>query len=173
MLPSEFKTGEYVVYGSSGICRIKGKERMSFNSQMPEREYYLLEQTNSSLSTIYVPTDNERLCSKIRYILTAYEIDAILEECKNETIEWQNDRKRRTELFREILIRADSKEYILLICCIYKRIHELEANQKHISSSDMGVLSNAERAVREEFSFALGITPGEVAGYIKQKLGIS
>jgi len=162
-----------VLVSATRLSPIKGKERMSFNSQMPEREYYLLEQTNSSLSTIYVPTDNERLCSKIRYILTAYEIDAILEECKNETIEWQNDRKRRTELFREILIRADSKEYILLICCIYKRIHELEANQKHISSSDMGVLSNAERAVREEFSFALGITPGEVAGYIKQKLGIS
>ena len=66
----KYKIGENVVYGTNGICKITDIRKMTLSPIIGERNYYVLEQINSKMSTIYVATDNEALCSKMRYVLT-------------------------------------------------------------------------------------------------------
>jgi CarD family transcriptional regulator len=62
----KYDVGEYVVYGTNGICRITDIKNMTLSPIIGERNYYILEQVNSKSSTIYVATDNEKLCAKMR-----------------------------------------------------------------------------------------------------------
>ena len=66
----KYKIGEYVVYGSNGICKINDIKDMTLSPIIGQRNYYVLEQMNARSSTIYVATDNEMLCAKMRYVLS-------------------------------------------------------------------------------------------------------
>ncbi len=95
----KYKVGEYVVYGSNGICRINDIKDMTLSPMIGERNYYVLEQINTKASTIYVATDNVTLCAKMRYVLTEKEILDILHGVKENSISWIDDRKTRAQSF--------------------------------------------------------------------------
>ena len=173
MSTCKYKIGEYVVYGSNGICRINDIRDMTLSPIIGERNYYVLEQINAKLSTIYVATDNETLCAKMRYVLSEKEILDILHGAKENSIGWIEDRKSRSQAFYDILHGGSHEDRLLMIRCIYIKGRELSENHKKLSDSDAAILRSAEKTVREEFAFALDIEPEEVGGFIRRELEIS
>lgn len=169
----KYKIGEYVVYGSNGICKINDIKDMTLSPIIGERNYYVLEQMNARSSTIYVATDNETLCAKMRYVLTEKEILAILRGVKESSISWIDDRKMRAKSFYDILHNGSHEELLLMIGCIYLKGRELSEIGKRLSDSDSGILRSAEKIVREEFAFALGIESEKVGEFIRSELGIA
>ena len=168
----KYKIGENVVYGTNGICKITDIKKMTLSPIIGERNYYVLEQINSKMSTIYVATDNEALCSKMRYVLTENEILEILHGARENSIEWIDDRKVRAQAFHNILLSGSHEELLLMIRCIYMKSREASENHKKISDSDSNMLHSAEKTVREEFAFALNIAPESVGRFIRRELGI-
>lgn len=168
----KYDVGEYIVYGTSGICRITDIKNMTLSPIIGERNYYVLEQVNSKASTIYVATDNEILCAKMRYILSEKEIRDILGRAKDGCMSWIEDRKERFRAFHDILTGSSHEELILMISCIYMKNKELSENKKRISDSDASILNSAEKIIREEFTFALGISADEIGPFIRRELGL-
>lgn len=66
-----FSKNEYIIYGSTGVCKIIDivKKKFGFNK---EREYYILKPAYDTNSTIYAPIDNDKI--SIRKIMTKEEV---------------------------------------------------------------------------------------------------
>lgn len=165
------RIGDHVVYGSSGVCLVEEIRTCRLSQDMPLEEYYILKPIHSSTSTVYVPIANRTLCAKMRPILSRMEIDCLLESASREKFAWIEDRKERTATFREMLAGGDRRQLILLVDCILRRIEETGRGRRKVSTTDHDILQAAERAIREEFSFSLGIPPEQVSDYILQRLG--
>ena len=167
-----FKKGEYVVYGSNGICLVEDVCDFSFSADIPKKPYFILKPKNDPNSLIYIPCDNEELVGRLRSIFSKEQIEALLHKHACEPADWQEDRKQRVLTFRSVLAKSDPMELLAMIRCIYLKGLEFAENNKKLSASDKDILQNAERFIQNEFSFSLGITTEEVAPYIRRILSL-
>ena len=157
------------MYGTNGICTVENIQKMMFPYETTEKTYYVLNPLGVRNSTLFVPEDNELLMSKIRPLLTKAEIDAAISENSGEGEKWIEDKNPRFAYFNTIIRAADPVKLLSVIKCIYRRKKEIEGTQKKLSSADENVLLTAEKLVRGEFAYSLGIAEGEVADYILSK----
>lgn len=165
MLNESLNVGSYVVYDSSGVCRLNEIKSICFAGENKEREYYVFAPVNTA-STIFVPTDNDQLKEKIRDVLSEREIGDMLQNARGNEMNWIDDRRTRSEEFNETLSRGIDTDLFLMMRCIYRKKTELEKQKKHLSSMDDELLKNAERLIRDEFAFALKIDEDQVDDYI-------
>ena len=165
-MAEKYKPGTCISYDTYGICKIERIELMSVVSSMPKREYYVLSVLNSPASTYYVPCEGEAAEKKLRLPLTKSEIENLLVLSKNENIQWAENRQVRHELFNKILNGGITPSLVALIRCIYERKVDLSNQNNELSSSDEHYFSSAEKLIREEFAFSLGIKGEEVASFI-------
>lgn len=70
-----FKEGDVVVYGSQGICRITGTEKMRVGGK--STIYFILHPVYRKNSKIFVPSDNEKLMEKMHSVIEKDEIDEL------------------------------------------------------------------------------------------------
>ena len=77
------KVGEKVLYGAAGACTITEICKKRFGDA-EEREYYVLVPIHDSRSTLYVPLDNEKLRAKMKKLLSAEEIEALIDSMPKE-----------------------------------------------------------------------------------------
>lgn len=167
-----FKKGQYMSYGTNGICLLEDITEMSFARGMEKNLYYILKPAAANASTIFVPVDNDALTAKMRPLMTKEEIDSLLLGMKNKAIPWEKDRQYRTENFHEILVKGVTEELLLMISCIYMKKRELLEQGKKLPATDSNTLKSAERLVEEEFSFVLGIEQESVSKYIRNVLAV-
>lgn len=172
MAEKDFKIGQFVVYGTNGICSIEDITEMSFTRGMEKALYYILKPEAANASTIFVPANNEKLMSKMRVLMSKEDIDELILGTRGKSIKWDSDRRYRTENFHDILAGGVTEDLILMISCIYMRKRELIAQNKKLPSTDSNMLKTAEKLVEEEFSCVLGISPEEVSGYIRKLLDV-
>ncbi len=161
----KFGVGTHVVYDIYGICRITDIKPMAFISGEKKKDYYILSVLNSPTSTYYVPVDGAE--GKLRHPMTKEEIHLLLDTPGETQVSWNDNRQSRKDFFLRILDKGITPELMGLIRCLYSRRLELSANGKSLSSTDEGIFSAAEKLVREEFSFSLGIPSDEVTEYIR------
>lgn len=168
-----FDKGEYVVYGTNGICLVEDIRLMRFASYTEKSYYYVLRPVNNDTSVIYVPMNNEKLMDRLRSVMTKEDIDSLLAAIKGKEIEWENNRRFRTEHFHEILVNGVNQKLLLMIRCIYMRKRELTDQGKKLPTTDENTLKAAERLVNEEFAHALCISKTDVGEYIRGRLDIN
>jgi len=161
--------GEIVSYRQNGICRINRMIKENFGG-LGVKEYYELSPIYDTKTVIYVPVDSEDLVSGMRHVLTADEIDEIIERSEAEELPWVNDTKERNNLYTQILQGGDRTKILLIIKTISIRKKELEEKKKKLYAGDAKLLLQAEKAIVEEFSFVLGIKRDDVIPYIIEKL---
>lgn len=65
-----YKKGEYVIYGSSGVCQVGEVTTLNFDNVPKDREYYVLFPQNNG-GKIYVPVDTAD--TKMRRMITKEE----------------------------------------------------------------------------------------------------
>ena len=166
-----FRVGEVVSYGATGICTVEGIEVISLSrARMGKQEYYILRPIAAPTCVTYVPTANEALTAKMRLVYTKKQIDDLLRSVKEEQIEWIEDTRRRTEAFSQIVSGGISASLLRLIACLYLEKQSRIASGRKFCATDEKILHSAERIVREEFAYALGIEPEQVTAYIAEKL---
>ena len=164
---NEFKIGEFVVYGTNGVCRIEDITMRTLSPSIPPRRYYILTQIKNS-STIYVPCESQ--IAKMRYPVSAEQIIQMLAESKHLVMPWNLDRKARTARFHEILTAGVGVDLLLMIRCIKTQKDELAKSKKKLSNTDSDLLFTAQSILEDEFSFVLGIPAHEVKEYIDSSL---
>lgn len=169
---SQYFKGEYINYSGSGVCLISEIGTPDFDKSLDP--YYILNPIEDKATTIFVPLNNPLLLSRMRKLLSKEEIDSLILTIKHESLEWIDDRKKRTEDFGNIIKQNEPLELLKLIVCIYKKKNQFAENKgnRKLSFSDLDLLERAEKLIEGEFSFVLGIPSVDIAEYIRKKVNL-
>lgn len=154
-----FQVEDLVLYGIHGICKI-------IDIKEDQKKYYVLQTFTTPNTTIFIPVDNEVLVSRMHKVLT---VDDIKEIIQSNTI-WIQDKNRRKEAYKKIIMSGDRKDLVRLIKTLFLKKEELKQEGKHLSSMDDNYFKEAKRMLYEEFAIVLKIEPDQVVPFILNKI---
>ena len=163
-----YKEGDVVVYGSQGICRITGTEKMRVGGK--STVYFILNPVYRKNSKIFVPSDNEKLMEKMHSVIEKDEIDELIRNAAEDTSEWIENDAERKDFFKSALASGDRGKIINVIKTIRLHKTEREESGKRLHQSDEAFLKEAEALIYEEFAVVLGIEPVKVLDYIMDEI---
>lgn len=159
-----FQKGDYIVYGSSGVCEVEEIGPMDITGITKGRLYYTLTPVYSNGSRIYTPVDNDKIV--MRSIVTGEEAMALIEQIPEIEPLWVNDEKKREELYRQRMKTCSFVEWIKIIKTLYLRRKSRIDNGKKLASVDERYLKMAEDSLYGELALALGMDREEVGPFI-------
>lgn len=163
-----FNIGEIFVYGASGVCRVD--DICVRDCGTGKREYYVLQPVYDARSTVYIPTDSEKLSSHMRSLLSEKEVYDIIDTMPTDGFAWIQNDKERSETFRDIVENGTRTDLVNLISTLHHRRTELAARGKKLRSSDEAIMQRAERLLYGEFAWVLKIDPSEVVNFIRKRV---
>lgn len=163
-----FKTGDTVLYGAQGVCKIEDVEKKNFGKE--SREYYVLRPVYDKTPVIYVPTQNAALTAKMKCVLTAEKIHEIIDSMPRQELLWIENENERKERYRGILERADRSELVRMIKTLYLVQKQQAACGKKLHMADERYFKEAEKLLYDEFALVLGISREQVLPFILEKL---
>lgn len=163
------KIGDTVHYGSHGVCRVSGMEQMDMGCG--KKEYYLLHPVSEEHIQLFLPADADPERVKLRKVLSAEEIYALVQQEEGWEIGWVTDSKVRRELSGKTLRSGDTVELMRMVKALYGHAESLPAG-KSLPMSDMEQLRNAEKQLYNEFCYVLDIQREQVLPFIMGKVQI-
>lgn len=163
-----YQIGETVLYGTEGVCTIAEVREMKIGRE--RASYYVLQPVYREGATIFVPLANEALLAKMRPLLSAAEIDGLLQCVRRDEPAWIEDAAQRKEEFHRILTAGDRKELLVMIRTLYRHREALQKTGKRLRTNDDQMLRDAEKLLNDEFALVLNIKPREVSEYIRSRL---
>ncbi|MBQ8279606.1 MAG: CarD family transcriptional regulator [Roseburia sp.] len=163
-----FEVGEYIVYGSKGVCQVEDISNVDIPGASKDRLYYVLRQVEGQSGKIYVPTDNDKIV--MRKVLTKEAAEDLIRRMPDIEQMWVEDDKRREAMYKEVIRTCDYNEWVSMIKALYFRKRERTAQGKKVTALDEKYLKAAENELYSELSLILGIPKGEVVNYIKTQI---
>lgn len=163
-----YQQGERVIYGIHGVCRIVGIELRNIDRK--KVEYYALEPLDQPGARFYVPTQNQAAVAKLRPVLDAAALNALLrsDEARRDT--WIPDEGQRKNRYRELIGSGDRAALLSMVGSLHRQKQAQEAQGWKFHLCDENFLRDAEKLLNSEFSLVLGIEPGKVGEYVKNAL---
>lgn len=159
-----FAIGEYVIYGSNGICVIKDIAPIDIPGMASDKMYYYLCPVGPKESKIYSPVDNPKVV--MRKVLTKDEAQELLNVAPEIPNLPDVGDKQMEVLYKEALASCDVKQLVSLIKTIVVKRNKRIAIGKKITSTDERYLKKAGESLFNELSYALGKEKSEVESYI-------
>ena len=160
-----FNTGDTVSYGTSGVCTIAEKKRLTLGGQ--PHECFILRPVFDASMKICVPCDSTPLLQKMRAMPTRDELLSLLRE---PAPTHDPDPEVRRETYREALKSGSLHELIAMVRDIYTERTLRRAKGKQLSAYEDSALRNAQNALHSEFAYVMGIRPDEVPAFIEKEL---
>lgn len=151
-----FQVNDVIVYGAQGVCKIAGIEEKAVNGV--KRQYFVLKPVNDRAATIFAPTDNIHVLKKMRKLLTAEQIHALIDSMADGEATWIEDEAERRKVYKEIISGGDHRELIRLIKAIYAHKTQREAQGKRLHMSDERFFKDAEQILYNEFQYVLQLS---------------
>ena len=102
-----FKAGDFVVYGSNGVCRVQKVGTLDSPGVPKDRLYYTLIPYYIKGSTIFTPVDNQKVI--IRPVLTREEALKLIDEISGIDMLWIGDEKKRELQYKEAFRSCDCR----------------------------------------------------------------
>lgn len=163
-----YQNGECVIYGVHGVCRVVGREKQTVSRK--RIEYLILEPLGHPESRFYLPTASETAMGKLRAVLDAQELTALLESDEIREFAWISDENTRKQYYRELLGNTDRKSILKMVCALYRYRADQFAAGKKFHQCDENFLRDAEKLICSEVSLVLDKTTEEARNYIRQIL---
>lgn len=160
-----FERGDYIIYGSTGVCLIEDITVPEyFRSTGNEKLYYRLSPVFGT-ETIYTPVDTHVF---MRPIITKEEAEDLIRripEIEEANFEGK-DRRATAENYRISIEKHECEDLVRLIKTVYHKNQLLTESGKKPGQTDLQYLRQAETLLHGELSVALGISIEEVPAYI-------
>lgn len=163
-----FEIGEYVVYGTTGVCEVMDITTMDLAGVSKDRLYYVLHPYYQKDGRVFTPVDNEK--TVIRRILSKEEAESLIRDIPNIDELWIGNDKLREMKYKECLRSCECREWIRIIKTLYVRKRERIANGKKITATDSRYWKQAEDNLYSELSIALNIPKDQMEQYITDKI---
>lgn len=163
-----FEKGEFVVYGSNGVCEVKDITTINMKDAPKDRLYYILSPRYRKESKIFTPVDNEK--TVMRAVLTKEEADELINSIPDIEELWVSNDKLREEKYKETMRSCDCRDWIKIIKTLYLRKQERIAQGKKTTAMDERYLRQAEENLYSELSLVLDMPKEEMEGYITRRM---
>lgn len=160
-----FSCGDQVMYGIHGVCRIVALEERKVDRK--KIEYYVLEPLERPDAKYYVPTQNEAAVAKLRRIMTASELDALLHSDEVEKESWIPDENQRKQYYRELISGGDRGALISMVRTLHRHREAQAAMGRKFHLCDENFLKDAEKLLSSELSLVLNIQQSQVGEYVQ------
>lgn len=163
-----FDSGEFVVYGVHGVCKVVGREKQLVNRK--RTEYLVLEPLGKTESRYFLPTANETAMNKLQRVLGAAELSAMLQSDEIHRGEWIADENTRKQYYRELISSGDRASLMKMVSALYRYRDSQIAAGKKFHLCDDNFLRDAEKLLCSEICLVLEKTPEEARDFIRQTL---
>lgn len=163
-----FEVGEYVVYGSKGVCRIEDIAHIDISGSNNERLYYVLTQIGDNKGKIYAPTDNEKTI--MRKVISKDEATELIRELPGIGLLLVPNEKQREVVYKEALWACDNRARVSIVKTLYLRRKERIAKGKRATALDERYMRVAESELYNELSIALDVPKKQMEDYIREQL---
>lgn len=163
-----FEKGEFIMYGSSGVCQIEEIGPMEMSGAKVGKLYYTLLPVYTNGSKIFTPVDNTKIV--MRKIMTKQEaMDAVIEIPEIEPL-WIEDEKKREELYKETLRACTFEGYIKVIKTLFLRQQSRLENGKRLATVDERYLKMAQDGLYGELAISLSMDKEDVVNFITEQI---
>ncbi len=163
-----FEKGEYIIYGTSGVCRIEDITTMNMASVPRDKLFYVLAPSSQKGGRIFTPVDNTK--TLMRRILSKEEAMKLIHEIPEIEELWITNDKMREEQYKTCMRSGDCREWIRIIKTLYLRKQERNAQGKKITATDEKYLRMAEDYLYSELEIPLEIPKSNMEAYISKQM---
>ena len=163
-----YQIGDRVVYGIHGVCCVKDLEERVIDRKRVS--YLVLEPVGQDGSRYLVPTHNQAAMSKVRQMLNAEELTALLEAEDIREDAWIRDENLRKQTYRDKIGSGDRAALMQLVCTLYRHKAEQLALGKKVHQCDDNFLRDAERLLAGEIAVVMDMELPQAIAYLREKL---
>lgn len=162
-----FKIGDIVVYSATGVCKISDICQKDFGGL--SMQYYVLTPIMQKASTVFIPTNNEKLTRKIHHILSKEEFNDVFSAVKKRKPVRPESEIERKEKFTEILESGDREGLIMMVYDLgLFKIEQIESGRR-LHLADERLLNSAKALLFEELSYVFGISCDDIPHFLEQQ----
>ena len=163
-----YQTGDYVLYGIHGVCRVIGTERQLVNRK--RTPYLVLEPLSQAESRFYLPTENPTAMAKMKAVLSRKELIALLasEEVRQDA--WIQEENVRKQYYRELIGSGDRVALMKMVCTLYHYKSAQAAAGRKFHQSDENFLRDAEKLLSSEISHVMELSREDARDFLRRKL---
>lgn len=163
-----YQSGEFVVYGIHGVCRVLGKEKQMVNRK--RTEYLVLEPMAQNESKFYLPTQNPTAMGKLKAVLSRDEMDVLMasEEIRQDC--WIQEENLRKQHYRDLIGSGDRVALLRMVSSLYRYKDEQAAAGRKFHQCDDNFLRDAEKLLCSEISLVMELEPEKAREYLRNQL---
>jgi len=164
-----YQVDELIMYGSTGVCKIKEITKQDFGGDHADKLYYVLEPLCQS-GVIYAPVDNEKVF--MRPVISENEAKDLIESIPtiHTEIYKSSSMQQLTKHYQAILDTHGCRELLELIKSISMKRVEALKNNRNLGQIDKKFMKRAEDLLFGEFAAALHVSRAEVEIYVHNRL---
>ena len=163
-----YKIGEFVVYGSEGVCEVENITQLNISEINKNKTYYILKPMHEN-GKVFVPIDNNIF---IRSVLKYEEIQKLIEDIP--TIEKNkcdtNNIKVLQDRYKKLLKNYECIDLLTELVSLNEKKNNLIKNKKKINQVDEKFMKIAKGLLEDEFSIVLGIPKEDLETYVIDKI---
>lgn len=164
-----YQTGEWIIYGGEGVCRVEAVGPAPAAAMDQSKTYYTIKPLYHG-GVIYAPTD---VPVRMRPILTRQQAWKLLEDIPRMQSEYahSNDPKETAAQYKAYLETYDCVNLLHLIRMIYIKNQEAILSKKGCGQTADRYLRRAKDLLHGELAVALQIPVDEVEAVIRKAAG--
>lgn len=163
-----FEVGEYIIYGTKGVCKVVDITTMNLDGVPKDTKYYILQPWNQSGSRIFVSVENRKTI--MRKVMSKEEANALISEIPGIEEIWADNDKVREEKYKECIKSCECRELVRIIKTLYTRKMERIKAGKKITTTDERYLKSAEEHLYSELAVALQVSAENMEEFITEKI---
>lgn len=149
-----FQIGDYIVYGSNGICKVEDITHPDIAGIDSDKLYYVLIPEKTRDSRLFCPIDNTRVV--LRSVITPDEAKTLMDEVpKIAPLEVVSERQR-DDSYKKAMKSCDLRQWVQVIKALLIRKEEREASGKKVTVTDERYMKLAEEGLFSELSLVMG-----------------
>ena len=164
-----FQENDLIVYGSTGVCRVKAIGALNnISAAKKDRLYYTLEPVYDK-GTIYIPVDTKVF---MRAVISREEADNLISripQIRENNYEGQNLRLL-SDQYEASLHTHNCEDLVQLIRTVYMRNKKAVQNGKKPAQTDERYMKRDKALLHGELAAALKIDYNDVERYIENRL---
>jgi len=163
-----YQIGEKVVYGIHGVCLVTDQEERRIDKKYVT--YLVLEPVGQEGAKYYVPTHNAAAMAKLRGMLSAEELEALIRSTAIKEEVWIRDENQRKQIYRELISSGDREKLMGMVASLYRHREQQSTARKKIHMCDENFLRDAEKLLAGEISVVMGLEQDQAKQYLRNKL---
>ncbi len=163
-----YETGEYIHYGSTGLCRVEEITTLGSSDDERERLYYRLIPMSGQNGVIYTPVDNQKV--PMRRALGRAEAEDLIADMPRIELLAIPAGKHAEDAYKAALSSTDCHVWVALIKTLNTRRARRAEQGRRPTSTEERYFREAHERLNTELANAVGIRPGEVDDFIEEKL---